>query len=106
MHKFTNPPLMVVHEKLATTPVFEGPVNGHHVVLNAVAAATNRPIDDYFLLDFAASSTTSTTTSTSSSLTSPSVDQNSKEGASLSSPLVIGKKPTLTTTAQAPTPIL
>jgi len=102
MHKFTNP-LMVVHEKLATTTTFagEGPANGHHVVLNAVAA-NNRPIDDYFLLDFAAS-TTATTTGTPS--LSSSLDQNSKTGEALSSVLIVGKKTTTTssTAAQAST---
>ena len=53
MHKFTNNPLMVVHER---------PQQKISETANSVSS-TNRQIEDFFLLDFSASTTTTTTTS-------------------------------------------
>lgn len=89
MHKFTNP-LMVVREK--TNFASEASGNSHHVVLNAVPAAS-RPIDDFFLLDFSA-----TTAAIPSSTQVTSSVEVKGESSSLSSILVVGKKLTTTTT--------
>ena len=87
MHKFTNNPLMVVHERPQQKIVDTG---------NSVSSA-NRQIEDFFLLDFSASTPSTTTTTSSSSFESK--NQTMKGDTSV---LVVGKKsPTSTTTTSA-----